>query len=369
MLGGEATPKEKKRTPFGSLQLAADVRSDRDEVSPRVMSYLDATPGQSDINLARKPLFAETQPLNTFKRIFGGTVANPADTTKLLAQKKSVLDFMRKDLARLSRLVPASERVRLDAQATAIQQLESSIQAALVTGVCKKPNEPMSFTPSGTGASGGLGPAGGSKLSGVDWYDPKDPNHHPHQELGRLQLSMIQAAFTCDLVRVATFMWSAGTNWVVFPGTFQGATINGAPQPHHPPSHTTDNGTLSWLEQIDTFYARQTSEALQAFDAVVDVDGKTLLDNTVVAYVTEVARAYDHNQTNVPFLVFGGANTRIRGGQFIRVTDGSLPSADSRAGNRPTNDVWLALAPIFGVDLPKLGADNQWKGALPGLIA
>jgi hypothetical protein len=37
--------------------------------------------------------------------------------------------------------------------------------------------------------------------------------------------------------------------------------------------------------------------------------------------------------------------------------------------NRPTNDVWLALAPIFGVDLPTLGAPTQFTGPLPELVS
>jgi hypothetical protein len=239
------------------------------------------------------------------------------------------------------------------------------------SATCVKPTAPMSFTQSGTGAAGSLAPGGGSKLSGVDYYDPKDPNNHPHQVLGRLQLSMVKAAFACDLVRTATFMWSAGTNWVVFPGTFNGGTIDGggASSPHHPPSHTTNTKTLSWLQQIDHFYAEQTSQALQEFDALVDVDGASLLDNTVVAYVTEVARAYDHDQRNMPFLLFGGKNTRLRGGTFLKVTGGPLPSVDNKTANRPTNDVWLALAPIFGVDMTSLGAPSQYTGALSGVVA
>ena len=67
-----------------------------------------------------------------------------------------------------------------------------------------------------------LGTAGGSKLSGADYYDPTDPANHPHQLLGQQQLQLMQAAFSCDLARVGTFMWSAGTNWVVFPSPFQG---------------------------------------------------------------------------------------------------------------------------------------------------
>jgi len=67
MLGGAASG---TKTPFGYLALAADIRSDRDEVAPRVLSY-HAPVASSDINLARQPIYPETQPLNTFNRIFG----------------------------------------------------------------------------------------------------------------------------------------------------------------------------------------------------------------------------------------------------------------------------------------------------------
>ena len=63
--------------------------------------------------------------------------------------------------------------------------------------------------------------------------------------------------------------------------------------------------------------------ALQAFDATVDLDGNTLLDNTVVVYVSEVARAYDHDQRNMPLALFGGKNTRLQGGTFLKVSGGS----------------------------------------------
>src|SRR5207249_11995254 len=110
------------------------------------------------------------------------------------------------------------------------------------------------------------------------------------------------------------------------------------------------------------------AQALQQFDAAIDMDGNKLLDNTVVAYVSEVCRASDHDQKNMPYLVFGGKNTRIKGGTFLKVTDGSLTDVSGGKTNRPTNDVWLALAPIFGVNLPKLGAASQFQGPLPGLV-
>jgi len=213
---------------------------------------------------------------------------------------------------------------------------------------------------------------------------PGMPSSHPHLDLGLTQLRLIKTAFACDYVRVATFMWSSGTNWVVFPGTFQGATIKGSPQstPHHPPSHTTDSNTANWLNQINAFYSGATATALQEFVNQPDVDGGKLIDNTIIVYLTEVARASDHNQQNMPLIVFGGKNTGLKGGTFLKVTCGPLPQQTGGSGNRPFNDLWLALLPKFDVDAKILtnaidstssflgipGAP-MYTGALPGLFS
>jgi hypothetical protein len=60
----------------------------------------------------------------------------------------------------------------------------------------------------------------------------------------------------------------------------------------------------------------------------------------------------------------------------LKVTDGSLPAqtpisfvGPAPTDNRPVNDAWLALAPVFGVNLSTLGSPAQFTGPLPGLIA
>jgi hypothetical protein len=382
LLGGGGAPMG-SRTPFGSLALSADTRSDRDEVAPRVLSYLPPTPNPS-IGLARQPIYPETQPLNTFLRLFGGAVPAGSNSAALLAQKLSVLDFMRSDLTRLRSLIPASEKVKLDAHADAIQHLEASIRASLpAQGTCVVPARPPMFVQTGVGATGQVAPPYGSQLTGVDYYVPGDPTNHPHQVLGRTQLEIIKAAFLCDLARVATFMWSGGTSNVLFPTTFDGATLP-APYasmpaaPHYEPlsmdpATVAGMATLAWGAAIDRFYNDQTSQALQAFAAAIDLDGNTLLDNTVVPYVSDESTRWDHNQLNMPLIVFGGKNTRIKGGTFLKATGGSLPmqldlETIGGTGNRPFNDFWLALTPIFGVTLPSLGSPAQYTGPLPGFV-
>jgi hypothetical protein len=139
--------------------------------------------------------------------------------------------------------------------------------------------------------------------------------------------------------------------------------------PIYPPSSPSSADILAWYAQIDRYFSQQTAAFLQAMDATMDADGNTLLDNTVVVYLSSLGRLYDRSLVNVPFLVFGGKNTRIKGGTYLKVSGGNLPTIDGAAsGNRPTNDMWLALAPIFGVNLPSLGAATQWTGPLPGLV-
>lgn len=389
-LGGTNFPNP---TPFGSLQLAADIRSDRNEIAPSTLSYLAPKQGVSQPDQARNPLAPATQPLDTFNRIFGGAaMAAGTNTAQLLAQGQSVVSYLTNDLKRMQSLVPSSEKDRLSAHADAITQLESSIQqmyggadGGLGGGACVKPAMPpnYAFTSSGTqhGGDDCTNAAQTTSGSGYDYYVPNNPNSHPFLDVGSTQLRLIKAAFLCDLVRVATFLWTAGTNWVVFPGTFQGATIKGNLQstPHHPPSHTTDSQVQAWLSQVNNFFSASTATVLQEFATTPDIDGNMLIDNTVIVYVTEVARAYDHDQRNLPVIVFGGKNTKVNGGSVVNVTGGPLPTPSGGTGNRPMNDVWLALAPIFGVTMTSLGTQSngysgsqkapQYTGPLPGIVS
>jgi len=276
---------------------------------------------------------------------------------------------MSRDLARLRSIAPVSQKDKLDAYASAIAQLEASLRQNYgnTSGVCVKPAVPASF-PS-TVPQLGFGDEH-TTLSGVDYYVPGQPNYHPHADLGQTQLRLIKAAFACDLVRVATFMWASGTSWVQFPGTFQGATLPGnfTSAPLHGVATSNDAETIGWLSQIDQFYSAATSTVLQEFATTPDIDGNMLLDNTIILYVSEIARAYDSNQQNVPVIVFGGKNTRLNGGTFLKVQGGPLPAQNGSLGNRPFNDLWLALAPVFGVSLTALGDKTQFTGPLPGIF-
>lgn len=331
-------------TRIPSLALGTDARSDRGEVAPRVMSYRPPPPGALVEVGARGPdavpIFPTIEPVVAYSQLFGNLLgADPnqsaADVVRLRAERKSVVDYLRSDLARLGGLVPVSERPLIDAHVDAIRSLETSFNSALDIAT-----------------SGCLPPGGEPRSYGVAQAPANQSGQNPfHGEIGLLQLAIIRAAFACDLTRTATFMWSPGTNLVVFGGLYTGMRQ----EEHHLTSHDQSETKEHDLVAIERWYADRTVEALQEFDRIAMPDGSTLLDNTVVPYLTEVARGFDHDQANAPFAVIGGSKLGIPGNRFYRA-DGP---------NRPTNDLWAAIAPAFDVDLTALGAQEQRSGALP----
>ncbi len=327
-------------TPIASLQLSCDNRADTPEVSTRHMSYSGA----------RAPMKPYYQPRDAFERLFG-QMAGAGTSNQALAQaraeKKSVLDFSLRDLARLRTLAPKSQRENLDAHEAAIRELEKELdQDPGDPNACGVPTQPETVSIS-------------------TYIDPYNSSHvvkqrddEKHDRIAQLHFSLIKAAFRCDLTRVVTFQFSPGTNHVSFGNMWP-------PDPalfkvHHTTSHDPDTpDTLEFLTRVDIWYHERVSKFITELGMTVDSAMNPVLDNTLIPYVTEVGARY-HNWDNVPFVLFGGKNTKLRGNQLW--TNGS-------GGQRSTNDYWMACASYFGLPNFVLGDNDQHTTAIPNLFS
>lgn len=302
-------------TPIRSLQLAADVRSN--QLFTRVLAY--AGHGQ--------PMPPEGRPLATYAQVFG-TLADPvldAHALRVLrARKQSVLDFARGNLARIAPRLGGPERERLDRHVQAIRETEQLLDrtAGFDTTVLR------------------------DQVSGVD-ITKLDENHGA---IGRAQLELVRAAFQCDLTRVATFGWACGQTVVNFSRIIPGLQDLG----FHALTHAGGNHEHDEAA-IHRWYNEQFAGFLRSMRDTPDRDGRSLLDNTLVVVWSEM-RLGIHTFDNVPIQVFGGANLGHTGGRLIRY------------GNRPTNDMWLAIANQFGLPLTCFGDAERCTGPLPGLF-
>lgn len=305
-------------TRFASLQLAADVRADRDDLYHRVMSYAGAA----------APLPPEQRPAEAYARVFGELMPGGAtDETRLeleraRSRRQSVLDFLGRDLGRLSSRAPADQRPKLDAHLEAIRELERTLDDPAV-GMCEAPDEL------------------GRLISTVDGS---------HGAIGQAHLSIVKTAFACDLTRVATFMWAPGTSHVNFSSVLPGVESKG----HHAITHSGGDRTAD-LTAIDTWYCERMAQVVQELADTPEGDG-SLLDSTLVVFMSEMARG-GHSFTNCPFVLFGGSRLGLEGGRFLEYS------------GRSSNDLWVTVANAMGLDIDTMGDADKCRGALPGLFA
>jgi Protein of unknown function (DUF1552) len=295
--------------PRSSLQLGAYRPSGQNAGAPclRVLSYS----GRGAANA----LYPECRPDYAYSNVFGDLVTDlgPESVLRARAQNKSVLDLVAKDIGRLAARVPASQRPKLDQHLDAIRQVDA--QLASFPKTCRGPALAALPGPSGEVSA----------------------DEAAHVETIRQSFSVIKAALLCDVTRVATFSFAHGNSELRFQHILPGFTNNAG---HHDISHETDPDAQA---MIDRFYCEQVAELVLDLKNTPDGAGKSLLDNTLVVFFSEVSIGVDHNIQNMPLTFFGGSALGHVGGRHLRV------------GHRYMNDVWTATANAFGVPIENFG--------------
>jgi Protein of unknown function (DUF1552) len=386
----------------GYAYALCDARVDSYETSTRCLNYsysTDQTAGWGGNNGAAAtlteatPLAPKLSPLVLYNQLFSGFVpggggdaggGGPSinNMVRLLMARKSVLDYALSQLTQLKMLAPASEAMKIDQHAQAIRAVENQLSTLI-------------------GASGDGGVAGGdggamacmaptappASLTGktADLLHDYSTNGQPiaqstddsglHAQLGAAFFSIITAAFQCDLIRVATFQWSPGTNHVSFGNLFPNQP--GKIYMHHPTSHliTSRNDTvgslpaatmtqdiINFLANVHIWYNTQTAALINTLKNSTDVYGGNLLDYTIVPHISEVAEC-THSWSPMMALIFGGAKLGMHGGQYVDLS-ANLPNY---------NDYWMSIAQAYvnsNTPLPTFAADTFIKtnvAPIPGL--
>jgi hypothetical protein len=339
----------------GYYNTICDRRIDSYETSTRCLSY---SHDKQSVNSARpggqimenKPLLPEMSPLRAYNDLFsgfmpGGMMDDP-QALKILKLRKSVLDYSLRELDRLKTLGPASERDKIDGHAAAVRKLEAQLSEQIngggATRDCSLPPLPEALL---------MGQEGDLLREDYETQKANASDETTHEAVGKAHAAIIRAAFACDLMRVATFQWSPGTNHV----SFQGLDPND-PETiwmHHPLSHkrvdheffngprpASDAYVWDAMVSANRWYFQKTAEIINEFRLEADpMDpmGGSLLDHTVIPMITEVAAA-SHTREGHGAIVFGGSKLGMQGGQYQNVTG-------------IHNQLWVTVAQAF------LGAD------------
>ncbi|WP_437581502.1 DUF1552 domain-containing protein [Sorangium sp. So ce887] len=284
-----------------------------------------------------QPIPPREDPYDTFEQLFGASVPGQGQGSsdaldRLRAQRRTVFDILREDIAEVRPRIGREDRVKLDAHMQSIQDIEARL--------------------AGGGSSTGTGgstttcqpPALGERI------DLSDDANMP--AIGKLQMDMAAAALACDLTRIVTLQWSYAESEHLYP--WLGLSGN-----HHAISHQWDTPGKAQYSKIHTWFAEQLAYLLGKLDSYAEGD-RTLLDNTVVLWVTEISESTQHALTNMPFLLAGSAGGALRTGRFVDYL------ANGGAA-RQHNDLLLTIANAMGTDDTTFGDPEFSSGPLPDL--
>jgi hypothetical protein len=338
------------RPGLGYVNAICDARVESYETSTRCLSYgyqtrtiRSARPGGTISE--HTPLLPTLSPATLYANLFSGFMPGPGGQTdealRALLMRKSVLDSALYELRQMQRLVPGSQLEKIDSHLQAIRKVEEQIQQQINGGSGGNCTVPAAPDPSIIGKSRDC----------VGFCNPTTAvaDNAMHQLVGETHLAIIRAAFLCDLVRVATFQWAPGTSQVAFAGldpASPNTIYRHHPQSHHITSPDVTNGpppsdgdtalTYEFLANVHTWYNTRMAEALRTFKDATDAFGSSLLDVTIVPFLTEVGEAA-HTRSHLPALIFGGRALGMRGGQF----------QDFSASPRRHNDLWATIAQAY----------------------
>ena len=250
------------------------------------------------------PVAPEPNPRLVFERLFGP--GSPGERREGLkrrqAQQRSILDFVLDDAASLQRQAASRDRQKLDEYLTSVREIEKRIEKAEQFG---ESPDPAVDTPAG--------------------IPPKFEDHI------QLMFDMLLLAFQTDSTRVATFLLANEGSNRAFPEI-------GIPEGHHYLSHHQNNQTMiDKIAEIDLFYMEQFGKFLEKMEATKDVDGQSLLHNSMIVYGCGNADGNRHTHANLPIVLAGAGGGHLTPGRFNK-----LPS-------QPMSNLLLSMADRLGV--------------------
>ena len=126
-----------------------------------------------------------------------------------------------------------------------------------------------------------------------------------------------------------------------------------------------DRDSYEFLASVQTWYNTRLAEFLTKLKAAKDAFGGSLLDYTVIPYITEVAES-SHSRGPKPAFLFGGTKLGLKHGTFQNFQQQQRPQVDlfltCAQALLQTADVKTALAAERFIQFNKNGAsfDGLW---------
>jgi len=249
------------------------------------------------------PVAPEPNPRLLFERLFGaGAHGDRAKSLKRRQEEqRSILDFVMDDAHSLERQLGYRDKQKLDEYFVSVREIEQRIQKAERFG---RVPDPDIVTPEGIPAS--------------------------FEAYVQIMFDMMALAFQTDSTRIATFLLANEGSNRPFPEI-------GIAEGHHSLTHHQNKKEMiDKVAEIDLWYVTQFGKFLEKMEQIRDVDGKSLLHNSMIIYGSGNADGNRHTHTNLPVILAGQGGGALSAGRFAKF-DGV-----------PMSNLLLGLADVMG---------------------
>jgi hypothetical protein len=256
------------------------------------------------------PLPMQNNPQVVFERLFGdGNTAEQRKTRR--AQSISLLDSVVGEAAALQRKLPASDRTRLDQYLSDVREIERRVQKA-----GQQLSDDLPVPPAPTGV-------------------PRDVEEHI-----KLMYDLQVLAWQAEITRVSTFLMCKELSGTTYPKS-------GIRDAFHTLSHHSNvKDNIDRFALLNAYHVGLFGYFLEKLRATPDGDG-TLLDHSLVLYGSGMSDGNQHNHTDLPIIVAGGASGRLKGGRHLR-----------HPKNTPMANLLVAMLDTLGIPTDKFGDSN-----------
>jgi len=251
-----------------------------------------------------QPVAPEPNPRLLFERLFGAGAHGERARSLLLRQQqqRSILDFVLDDARSLQGQMTARDKEKLEEYLASVREIEKRIEKSERFGGSPDPNV---ATPPG--------------------IPPK------FDEYIQVMFDMMVLAFQTDSTRVATFLLANEGSNRAFPEL-------GIPEGHHFLTHHQGKSEMiDKVAEIDLWYINQLAKFLEKLEQTKDIDGKSLLHNSMIVYGSGNADGNRHTHTNLPVLLAGNGGGTLNPGRVVK------------SGGIPMSNLLLSMTDRMGV--------------------
>jgi len=247
----------------------------------------------------------------------GGGAGAPSDIS--FRTRHSVLDAVLDEAKHLKLSLGATDAKRVDAHMNGIRELEQGIPTL------------------GSGGAGGTGTCSIPEAPPLTFEDITAKSQAINQ--------LLVAALSCNLTRVFTHLWSGPQSENVYSNL-------GLTGGHHSYTHATDGQEP---RNIERYIMSQYADLAKRMKAT-PMGAGTVLDNTLIYGVSELAEPHNHIMTNYHIVLMGHGGGKLPGNRHVR-----LPG-------RKVTELVLTLQQVMGLNVSTWGSWDKTSKTMPEIL-